>query len=114
MKILKQILAYLFWIGISFVAAFSYVRILIGPEPDESNGFLNLLDLLINRTVIVQLVPIIASIIAILFILTDIFYLKKKLKNNSKGIPSRFLVIMLITIVVGITHYILEKVIDII
>ena len=114
MKILKQILAYLFWIGISFVTAFGYVRILIGSEPDSSNGFLEFISLLIHRVAIMKLVPIIGIIIAVLYILTDIFYLKKKLKNHSKGRTIRFLAIMLITIVVGIIHYMLEKVIDII
>jgi len=114
MRILKQILIYLFWIGISFVSTFGYLWMYFGPEPDASQGFLDFVGLMIYRTIIVELVPILGTIIAVSFILTDIFYLKKKLKNNIKGILIRFLMIILLTLFVGLIHYILEKVIDII
>ena len=113
-NILKQILAYLFWIAISFIAAFGYIRIILGPEPGPESGFLAFLFLLIRNVIIVRLVPIIGSIIALLYILTDVFYLKKRLKKNLKSIIIRFLTIIVITIIVGIIHYFLEKVINII
>ncbi|PHR72857.1 MAG: hypothetical protein COA67_03915 [Lutibacter sp.] len=114
MTILKQFLAYLFWIGVSFIAAFGYIRIILGPEPGTKSGFLAFLYLLIRNAIIVELVPIIGSIIAVLYILTDVFYLKKKLKNNLKGIIIRFISIIVITLAVGVIHYLLEKVIDVI
>lgn len=114
MKILKQILNYLFWIAMSFTSAYGYMWILIGPTTNTSNGFIALFEALIYFFVMIKVVPIIGSIIAFLYILIDIFYLKKKLENNSKRIIIRFLMIILITLLVGIIHYILEKVIDVI
>lgn len=114
MRILKQILAYCIWTILSFISAFAYISILIGSKPDSSNGFLAFLDLLIYNLVVVQLTPIIGSIIALLFILIDVFFLKKKYKKKSKKNGIRFLAIIIITIVVAIIHYLLEKVIDII
>ena len=114
MKILKQVLAYLFWIAISFIAAFGYIRIILGPEPDSGSSILAFLFLLIRNVIIVKFVPIIGSIIALVFILIDIFYLKKKLKSNIKSTGIRFILLLVITLVVAIIHYILEKVIDVI
>ena len=113
-KYALQILYYLFWIVISFVCAFTYISILIGFNPDASNGILAFLELLIYNLIIVQVMPIIGSIIALLFILIDVFYLKKKLKSNSKKIGLRFLTILIITVIVAIIHYLLEKIIDVI
>jgi hypothetical protein len=113
-KYTLQILYYLFWIAISFAFAFIYISILIGFKPDSPNGILAFFELLIYNLIIVQVMPIMGSIIALLFILTDIFYLKKKLKNNSKKIGFRFLTVLIISVIVAIIHYLLEKVIDVI
>ena len=113
MDILKQLLQYLNWTFVSFLFAFGYTRIILGPRPESSTGFMKFLDL-IYLLVMSHVGLVIGSIIAILFILIDVFYLKEKLTNNSKSIPIRFLVILIITFVLGTTHYICEKVIDII
>lgn len=114
MGIIKQILVYVIWIAICFAFAFIYVQMLLGPESGSTNSFLQLLDFIINRVVILKLVPIIGSFIALLFILIDVFYLKKKFKNKSRKIGIRFLTIVIITVSVGTVHYLLEKVLDII
>lgn len=57
---------------------------------------------------------VIGLVITLLFILLDVFYLKKKLKNNGKSTAVRFGWLLIITITVGVIHYVLEKVIDII
>lgn len=112
MRILKQILAYSFWTILSFILAFVYISILIGFKPDSANGILAFFELLIYNLIVVQITPIIGCIIAFLFILIDVFYLKKKFKNKKNGV--RLLTILIITVTVGIIHYLLEKVIDII
>lgn len=114
MHILKRILEYIIWGSISFLSAFGYILLLLGSKPDSSEGFLEFLGLLIYYTAIAKLVPIIGSIIAILYIVLDIFYLKRRLENNPKRILIRFIIIIVITCVVAVTHYVLEKVIDII
>lgn len=114
MKILKQILNYVMWTLIALLSAFGYTRIILGPIPEPTTGFFDFIFYIIYMVGLPRLVLIIGGIIALLYILTDIFYLRKKLKHNSKRIIIRFLVILMITIVVGIIHYMLEKVIDII
>lgn len=57
---------------------------------------------------------IIGLVITLLFILLDVFYLKKKLKNKGKSTVVQFGLLLIIAITVGIIHYVLEKVIDVI
>ncbi len=68
----------------------------------------------IHDLVLLYVGSIIGAIVAVLYILFDIFYLKKKLENNSRPRLIRFITIIIITTIVGVTHYILEKVVDII
>ena len=112
-SVVKQLFNYCFWAVMSFLAAFGCMRIMLGPRPESSKGFMRIFDFIYD-IVMIELVPIIGGIIAFLYILIDIVYLKKKLKNNSKSILLRFLTIIIITLIVGTTHYLLEKVIDII
>ncbi|WP_445711974.1 hypothetical protein [Flavobacterium sp.] len=113
MCILKQIGTYLIWIVLSLFMAFGYMRIILGPKPKPSTGLMIMFDW-VYGVAILHVGAIIGSIIALLYILIDIFYLKKKLKNNSKRTIIRLFIVTVITFIVGITHYICEKVIDII
>lgn len=113
MNILKQTLSYLIWTLVSFIVALVYMRIILGPQPEASN-LLMLIFHLSYEYAFIHIGAIIGFIIAFLFILLDKFYLIKKLKNNGKGTLIRFFVILLISSLVGIIHYILEKVIDVI
>lgn len=89
------------------------MKIILGPQPNPSTGFMRIFDWLYEY-VLVHIGLIIGSIIALLYILIDVFYLNKRLKNNSYSTIIRFLIVMTIAIVVGTTHYVLEKVIDVI
>ncbi|WP_308993833.1 hypothetical protein QLS71_010170 [Mariniflexile litorale] len=113
MNILKQILIYLIWTFISLLSAFGYMRIILGPKPKPSTGFMKMFDWTYGVAML-HVGSIIGSIIALLYIIIDVFYLKKRLKNNSKRMMIRFIIILIITLIVGTTHYIFEKVIDII
>jgi len=109
---LKQIVAYLIWIGIALLMGVCHMFILLGPR-EPSTGFFRVLnDILYYLGLILGLK--IGGIIALLFIILDIFYLKKKLKSNMKSTIIRFFILVIIAVVVGITHYVLEKVIDVI
>ena len=113
MNILKQILAYLVWVLLALLSGIGYMRILLGFAKESSTGFFLLFDLMYDFA-LVHIGLRIGSVIALLFILSDIFYLKKKLKNNMKSTIIRFIFLLLITITVGATHYILEKIVDVI
>lgn len=95
------------------VSVYLYMLIIFGPEQEPSKGFLKTFNSIYDA-VMFYVVLRVAAIISVLFILLDIFYLKEKLKNNSKKNIIRFLIIIMLTAVIGITHYILEKVIDVI
>jgi len=114
MILLKQLLSYICWIIIATLFAYGYMFLIFGPMPEPSDGFFDMIGFIVYHVALLRVGPIIAGIIAILYLLVDIFYLQKKLKEHSKKRVIRFLVMLFITIVVGIVHYMLEKVIDII
>lgn len=89
------------------------MRIVLGPSPEPSTGFIKMLDWTYGIAM-VFVGTIIGGIVALIYILIDVFYLKKRLENNSKRTIICLLIIMIITLIVGTTHYICEKVIDII
>ncbi|MEW7280356.1 hypothetical protein ABW636_17330 [Aquimarina sp. 2201CG1-2-11] len=114
MKTLKQILTYLIWTAIALLLGIGYMRILLGANDAPKEGLWYLFHIFYNYGLI-HLGLRIGGIIAILFIILDTFYLKKKLINNKiKSTLTRLLSLLVITILVGGIHYILEKVIDII
>lgn len=113
MNKLTRIGNYIFWTLISLLFGFLHMRILLGPDPGPSTGFMRMFDW-VHVFVLVRVGSIIGCIIAFLYILTDVCYLRKKLKNKSNQIIIRFLVVITIAVLTGVTHYVLEKVIDII
>lgn len=113
MKKVKQLLSYFIWTIISFLAAFGYMRIILGPKPKPAKGILKMFDW-VYETAMIQVGSIIGLIIACIFILLDVFYLRKKLQHKPYSILTRFLILLAIATVVGATHYILEKVVDVI
>ncbi|WP_445723720.1 hypothetical protein [Flavobacterium sp.] len=103
----------MFWIILSLFAGITYMRLLLGKIPDENSYkglgfFLNLF----YSFGILYFGLILGFSIAVLFFLIDHFLLRKKLNNNSLLI--RFLTLFVITLTIGIIHYILEKVLDVI
>ncbi len=114
MKTLKQISTYLIWTAIALLLGIVHMWIVLEPNNESSSGLIQVFGDLIYEFVLIHIGLRIGSIIALLFILIDVFYLKRKLKNNTKSTIIRFLILLAIAVFVGITHYILEKVIDII
>ncbi|MFY0713751.1 hypothetical protein J1D01_08760 [Seonamhaeicola sp. NFXS20] len=113
MRILKHILAYLFWTLLSLFIGIGYMRLVLGANTASEEGLGYLLHLFYDIGMI-QVGLWVGSAIAICFVLLDIFYLRKKLKNNPKKTVIRLAVLLMITILVAIVHYLLEKVIDVI
>ena len=115
MSTLKHILTYLAWTAVSIVLSFASVRMLLGPVPDEETfGNFSFVAQLFYGYGLLYVGLVIGSIVALLFILMDIFHLKKRLKNKPRRTIIRLLIIVLIMIIVAIVHYVLEKVIDVI
>ena len=109
----KRILNYLGWFILAILLGFLHMRLVLGAPPesdDEKFSFASM----IYEWALVQVGAIVGLIIALIFIPLDVFYLNNKLQGNSKATLSRFVIITLIAVIVGGTHYILEKVIDVI
>ncbi|MBJ2175871.1 hypothetical protein JBL43_16575 [Aureibaculum sp. A20] len=113
MTIFKRILNYLIWTIVCLLAGFTHMRIVLGPKPPPSKGIMKMFDW-VYATALIQVGAIVGGIIAVLYILFDIFYLRKKLMQSKNKVLKRLLVIIVIAITVGSTHYILEKVVNVI
>ena len=111
MKILKQILSYVLWIMLSFIFSFIYMRIVLGAK---KNTGLSVYFNWVYDLALFQFGAILGGIIVFLFVLIDIGYLKNMLKNHSGKNVIRFLVLVGIALVVVVSHYLCEKVFDII
>ncbi|OUS02830.1 hypothetical protein A9Q86_01920 [Flavobacteriales bacterium 33_180_T64] len=109
---LKRSLSYLIWVVLSLLFGVGYMRLLLGSAIKEPKTALSYLLSMFFYFGIFRVGLIIGGIIALLFILIDAFYLKKKLDNKTNLI--RFIVLLIITMFVVVIHYTLEKVIDII
>ncbi len=112
-KCLHKIWTYLIWVLLAFLIAFVYMRIILGTSPEPSSDFMRVLDF-IYEYAFLHVGAIIGAIISVLFILIDVFYLNKKLRNASHPVLIRFSMLLSISVVIGVIHYILEKVIDVI
>ncbi|MEO9894682.1 hypothetical protein [Aurantibacter sp.] len=113
MKILKQILVYLIWIVVAILLGICHMYFVLGPK-ETGNGFLQVIGTIIYNYALVHVGLYIGAIIALVFILLDVFYLKKKLSQHKIATITRFAILVLIAVVIGVTHYVLEKVIDVI
>lgn len=113
MRISKYILAYLFWTLLCLFIGIGYMRLVLGANTVSEEGLGYLLHLFYDIGMI-QVGLWIGSAIALCFVLLDIFYLRKKLKNNPKRTVIRLAVLLMITVLVAIVHYLLEKIIDVI
>ena len=109
----KRLLDYIIWFIAAFLLAFIYVRIILEAKP-VSFSFLMQMFGCFYEFAFIKLAIIIGSIVSLLFITIDIFYLKRKLIIGIESSIMRLFVLTFITIIVGIIHYVLEKVIDVI
>lgn len=113
MKLLKQLLTYLIWTSLSLLLGMGYMRIVLGANNMPKEGLGYLFHMFYNWGLF-HIGLVVGLVIAFLFILLDIFYLKKRFKKKDKLIFARFGTLLTIAIVVALIHYILEKVIDVI
>ena len=113
MKLIKQIVRYIPWIIISMVLGISYIRFVLIPFDIPKEGIWYVLYMFYNMGIFYA-GSILGILIALLYILTDVFYLKEKLRDHKWSIGIRFGFLLIVTLVVIGVHYILEKVIDVI
>ena len=113
MKVLKRILNYTITTLISFLCAFTYMRIILGSKSKHTDSMAKLFNIIYDLA-FVYVGLILGSIIALLYILSDLIYFKTKLRSHTNPTGVRLLIILIIAIFITTTHYILETVIDVI
>ncbi len=113
MKTLKLLISYLLWIAIALLLGICHMYIVLGPRETGSN-FLQVIGNLFYDYALVHVGVYVGAIIAVAFVIVDVIYLKKRLKSIKKPTLIRLIVLVSIAIIIGITHYVLEKVIDVI
>ncbi|MBN3581920.1 hypothetical protein JYB64_05935 [Algoriphagus aestuarii] len=113
MRFIKLILTYLIWTILSLLLGIAYMRLLLGPNDVSEDGWWYLLHLFFDMGLL-HVGFWIGVAIASCFILLDVFYLRKKLKNNPKKTTIQVIALLVITGLIAIVHYFLEKVIDVI
>lgn len=109
----KQIVNYFLWTGLAILLGVGYMQCILGFNQLSSEGLTYLLQLFYHWGIIYVGLTI-GLITALLFILVDVFWLKGKQKKNA--VPTRYRLGIFLSsfVLVIITHYLLEKVIDVI
>lgn len=115
MRIVKHLITYLFWTILSLIMGIVYMRLLLGniAEDESIGGFGYLLKIFFFHGLIFVGLPF-GAIIALLFILIDWLFLRKKLNQGTKRTYMRIALLLAITGFIAIVHYVLEVVIDVI
>lgn len=90
-----------------------YMRILVGPFNITKEGIGYILYIFYNLGLFYVGLAV-GIVIALFFILFDFLCLKKKLQNNKNAMLVRLGFLFFIATIVAGTHFLLEKVIDII
>lgn len=113
LKKVKQLTKYSLWCIVSIFIAISYLTLIIKPYELATEGIDFLLFVFYGHGIIF-VGSIIGLVIAFLFVILDVFYLRKKLVNKKNSMLIRFSVLLVISVFVAVLHYLLEKVIDMI
>lgn len=112
MRIIKQILIYLLWYLVALFFGFLHMRIMLGPKPEYNAGILSMFNWVYEAALIVS-TSIMGSIIAVLFILFDLFYLRKKLSGNPRHLITRIAIMVAIALMVIGLHYLHDYIFDV-
>ena len=116
-EIRKLILEYTLWtvtaliLGICYMYLLSYM--ISGPTPEETS-ILSFIYSKMHFFGVFFVGGIIGAILAILFILFDLLYLKKKCNLSNYMFLKRVVSMFLILVILALLHYFLEKTLDII
>lgn len=112
-KFILSALSYLPWTIVSLLSGIAYIRLLLGPNPVPEKGILAIFHMFL-RIGMLRVGLTLGAVLAVLFILADVFYLKQRLGHGLQATALRVLCLIGIGVFVAVVHYILEKVIDVI
>ncbi|MEM9338876.1 MAG: hypothetical protein AAGA66_09125 [Bacteroidota bacterium] len=95
--ILKQLVLYSFCLVMGFVCCNSTKYVIIGSEPENHSDFMKVMNWILSIALI-HLSLLTSAVIAILYFLADVFFLRKKLKNKTHALLIRFSIILALAI----------------
>lgn len=107
------ILEYALWTMAALLLGMGYMYFILGSIPEATNAW-NFFLGQIYLFALIRIGLLIGGIVALLFILFDVLYLKRKLIATKNSFLIRVISMLLITGIVGVIHYILEKYLDVI
>ena len=109
----KTIWEYALWTMAALLLGLGYMYLVLGPPPEPTNTW-NFFLGKIYLFGLVRIGLIIGGIVAVLFIIFDVFLINRKwaLSKNKLGI--RIIALLVILILVTTLHYLLEKTINLI
>lgn len=109
----KIIWDYAWWTMFALLLGIGYMYLVLGPLPETKN----LWDFLFGKIYLFGLLRIgliIGGIVAILFMLVDVFLINKRQIFGMHKVRVRMLALLIILVFVTTIHYLLEKTIDLI
>ena len=110
---IKNVGSYAIWICLSMIMGFVHMFVVLGPNTTGSEGIDFWFDI-IYKVALIKVGLIVGGVITILLVLVDFMLLRRSPNIRRQIITSRILTIIILTIVVGSSHYLLEKTFDLI
>jgi hypothetical protein len=110
MKILTRIIEYLIWFLLSVFLGMGWMRIELG-KPIEATSLFAIFNCL-HAFIIIWIGGFIGLISFILFVLIDLFYIKRKIKTERNQNFVRIFTILISSAIVTLIHYIIEFKLD--
>jgi len=110
---LKIITEYVLWTIASLFLGVGYMYLLLGPAPEDTDT----ISFIVSKIYFIGLFQVggtIGAILAVLFILFDVFYLKGNWQSSPQFFKIRALSMLVILVVLAVVHYLLEKTFDVI
>lgn len=109
----KTIWEYALWTMAALLLGMGYMYLVLGPPPEPTNTW----NFFLGKIYLFGLVRIglvVGGIVAVLFIIFDAFFIKRKwaLSKNKLGI--RIIALLILLVLVAMLHYLLEKTINLI
>ena len=114
---LKRIFEYVLWTIAALLLGMGYMCLIftltLGQIPEETS----LISFIISKLYVFGVIyvgAIIGAILAALFILLDVFYLKRKWQQSKHFFLKRVISMLFLLVGVAALHYLLEKIVDVI
>jgi hypothetical protein len=109
----KILLEYAFWLIVALALGICYMYLVLGTAP-EPDGLIGFVVSQIHFFVLTRVGVIIGGIVFLLFLTLDITLFKSKIKSFQQLIAVRIFALLVLTKIVGLIHYLMEKTLDLI